>query len=70
MAITAHFCSYDKHGNLLVRNRLVAFRHISGAHSGTNLAEHFITILKELGILHKVKCFDPHFMTVSNQACP
>lgn len=68
MVITAHFCSYDKHGNLLICNCLVAFQHISEAHSEIDLAEHFITILKELGIMHKVKCFNSCFMIAINYA--
>jgi hypothetical protein len=64
MAITGHFSSKDEHGNLVICNRLLAFRHVSGTHSGAHLAEHFMAILKELGIVHKVhfrsttrKCF-------------
>ena len=54
MAITGHYCAIDKYGNLQIRHRLLAFRHISGTHLGVNLAKHFISIIKELGITHKV----------------
>ena len=53
MAVTLHYCAED--GNdLVVRSRLGAFRHIIDRHTGKSLAEHFVIILKELGILHKV----------------
>ncbi|KAF4617427.1 hypothetical protein D9613_006423 [Agrocybe pediades] len=54
MAVTAHFLLKDEHTNLVTKNRLVAFRHISGSHSGKHLAEQFLLILKELGIAHKI----------------
>lgn len=54
MAITAHYCIKDENGNLVVRSRLVAFRHVTGSHSGTNLAQHFMGVIQELGVLHKV----------------
>lgn len=54
MAVTAHYASKDRNQNLVICSRLVAFRHVSGIHSGENLAKHFFAILKELGVLHKV----------------
>jgi hypothetical protein len=53
MAVTVHFVSKDLNGNLVICNRLATFRHVSGAHSGARLAEHFMEILKELGVIHK-----------------
>jgi hypothetical protein len=55
MAVTAHYCVYDESGNLVVRSHLIAFRHVVGSHSGANLAFHFMTILRELNILHRVR---------------
>lgn len=55
MAVTAHFSSKDDNGNLVTRSRLVAFRHVSGSHTGAHLAKSFLDILKELGVLHKVR---------------
>ena len=57
MAITAHFVARDERGNLIVRSRLIAFRMVSGSHTGVNLAGTFFNILKEYGLLHKVRCF-------------
>ena len=47
-------------GRLVLRSRLGAFRRVLGRHTGRNLAEHFIAVLRELGILHKVRsCWCP-----------
>jgi hypothetical protein len=54
MAITGHYLIIDEHGNLVIQSRLLAFRHVSGTHSRAHLAEHFMGVLKELGIVHKV----------------
>ncbi len=55
LAVTLHYCTEDGTTHEVdVRSRLGAFRHVLGSHSGKNLAIHFITVLKELGILHRV----------------
>jgi hypothetical protein len=55
MAVTAHFCAYSSDGKrLVIKSRLVAFRHVSGMHDGVNLAKVFVAILKDLGALNKV----------------
>lgn len=57
MAITAHYAAKDEHGNLVIRSRLIAFRAVSGSHTGVNLGAIFFGILKEYGLLHKVTVF-------------
>ncbi|KAF7372508.1 Dimer-Tnp-hAT domain-containing protein [Mycena venus] len=52
-AISGHFCMRDANGNLIIANRLVAFRVVDGKHDGENLAKIAIGILKEAGILHQ-----------------
>lgn len=55
MAITLHYCARQQHSKRLVlRSRLGAFRHVLGAHTGENLAAHFISVIEELGVIHKV----------------
>ncbi|KAF4618018.1 hypothetical protein D9613_012860 [Agrocybe pediades] len=54
MAVTAHYLRQDEHRNLVLKSRLAAFRHVSGSHSGEPLAEYFLLILKELGVVHKI----------------
>jgi hypothetical protein len=54
MAVTAHYMVIDENGNLIQRNRLVAFQHVKGSHTGKNLAQNFFRIFKELGVLRKV----------------
>lgn len=57
MAVTAHWLRLNKRGKLVMRTRLVAFRHVVGSHSGENLAGVFVTILRELGVTHKVDLY-------------
>lgn len=54
MAVTAHWLTRDRHGRLEVRNRLIAFDHISGGHDGESLAKAMLKVLEEYDILHKV----------------
>ncbi|RDB20127.1 putative AC transposase [Hypsizygus marmoreus] len=54
MAVTAHWCFEAADGDVKMRSRLVAFRHVSGSHDGVNLAKVFVGILKELGICNKI----------------
>lgn len=55
MAMTAHFCAKSqKTGNLIIRSHLVAFRHVSGSHTGANIGQTFVRVLKEIGCLKNV----------------
>ncbi|KAJ2985876.1 hypothetical protein NUW54_g9999 [Trametes sanguinea] len=54
MAVTLHYCAKDQTNQLVLQTWLGAFRHIKGSHTGPNLARHFVGILEELGILHKI----------------
>ena len=54
LAITAHYYIQDENGRWKKRSRLVAFQHVQGKHSGTNMASYFFRVLGELRIMHKV----------------
>lgn len=54
MAVTAHYCSEDAQGHLILHSHLVAFRHVSGSHTGENLARHFVEILEDVGATQRV----------------
>ena len=55
MAATAHFCVRDPDTHLIaLRSELAAFRHVPGSHDGPSLGSHFVRIVKELEVLHKV----------------
>ena len=54
MAVTAHFMAKGPDGNDKMVSKLVAFRLVTGTHSGANIAKIFLKILKELNVLHKV----------------
>lgn len=54
MAVTAHYCSKDSRGRLVLRSHLIAFRHISGSHTGENLARYFVEILEDVGATQRV----------------
>lgn len=56
MGVTAHFCADSLDGRLTIQSRLVAFYHVKGIHDGKNLAKIFVQILKELGVLNRVRC--------------
>ncbi|KAF5358783.1 hypothetical protein D9758_008530 [Tetrapyrgos nigripes] len=53
MAVTAHYM-IQKDGHLVMKSRLVAFRHVEGSHDGLNMATYFFTVLKELGITNRI----------------
>lgn len=53
MAVTAHYI-HEARGRLLLRTRLIAFRHIRGSHEGVVIGQRFLEILTELGINHKI----------------
>lgn len=57
MAVTAHYIaeSMEQRGQLELRGRLIAFRHVKGKHDGSNLGDTFVEILKEWGIERKVR---------------
>lgn len=57
MAVTAHYCQKDENGRLELRHRLIAFRHIKGAHTGSRLGKEMVKILQEVGILGRVSLF-------------
>ena len=52
--MTAHFMAKGPDGNDKMVSKLVAFRLVTGTHSGANIAKIFLKILKELNVLHKV----------------
>lgn len=54
MAITVHYCARDKEGRLELRARLLAIHQVIGSHSGDNLAETFVEIIKKAGIINRV----------------
>ena len=64
MAVTVHFCSKTDDQKLELHSRLGAFRHIPGRHTGANMAMQFLTILEELGVLHKVSFTMPHLYRI------
>lgn len=58
MAITGHFIRFDAATQELhMEARLIAFRHVTSSHAGADLAKVFFSIVKELGILHKVRLY-------------
>lgn len=54
MAVTAHWISRTPEGGLEMRSTLAGFRWVKDKHSGDNIAAHFMEILGELGITHKI----------------
>ncbi|KAJ7303017.1 hypothetical protein DFH08DRAFT_986961 [Mycena albidolilacea] len=54
LAITAHYIIKDSNGNLVLKTQLVAFRRLEGSHTGDNLGNVFVQVMKEIGCLHKV----------------
>jgi hypothetical protein len=61
MAVTAHYCARAPDGRLVLKSQLVAFRHVQGSHSGVNLARTFVSVVKEIGCLHRVS-FRAHWL--------
>ncbi|KAI1788299.1 hypothetical protein LXA43DRAFT_1063663 [Ganoderma leucocontextum] len=55
-AITLHYVAEDGEHNIVLRSRLGAFHHILERHTGKNLAEQFIIVIEELGVLDKIGC--------------
>lgn len=55
--MTAHYMTYNAHGELELRSELIAFRHMPGSHTGAEIAKVMVGILKDVGIAHKVICF-------------
>jgi hypothetical protein len=54
MAVTLHWVGVKANGALELRVALGAFRYLPGSHTGDNIAEVFVKVLTELGILNKV----------------
>ncbi len=55
MAITAHYMVKDTlNGPAYKCDRLVAFRHLKGSHTGEHLADVFFWVLQELSVLDRV----------------
>ncbi len=55
MAVTVHFCMRDPAtGQISLHSELAAFRYVHGTHSGEALAEPYVRILHELGVLGKL----------------
>lgn len=57
LAVTAHFIvrvGSRSDGQLILRSGLLAFRHISGSHTGENLARVLHKIIKDAGIERRV----------------
>lgn len=53
MAVTAHYV-HEGSSHLKLRIRLIAFRHIPGSHEGAAIGRHFVEILTDLKIQHKI----------------
>lgn len=54
LACTAHYMAREgKH--LILRSRLVMFRYCPETHSGDNMGDFIFGLMKECGILHKVR---------------
>ena len=65
MAITAHYMVKDTpNGPAYKRDRLVAFRHLKGSHTGEHLADVFFRVLQELSVLDRVSLPQLHFTSL------
>lgn len=53
MAVSVHYVLRTKRG-LDYCSDLLAFQYVDGSHSGANLARHFLQILDDFEIAHKV----------------
>jgi hypothetical protein len=67
LALTTHFIVREN-GRLVLRNRLLAFRIVEGSHSGENLARIIFAIIKDAGLLGKVRltCL---YVNMANSCC-
>lgn len=54
MAVTAHFISKSPTNDLTMETQLVAFRKLDGSHTGINIAQNFIRIMREIDCLNNV----------------
>lgn len=54
MAVTAHFCTRDTDGRLVLRSHLIAFRLVKGSHTGVHLAKILMEVIKSAGIEGRV----------------
>lgn len=55
LAITGHYLSRLPNDDIVLKSELLAFRKLEGSHTGANLGKVFVKVLKEVGILHKVR---------------
>lgn len=53
MAVTAHYM-HETTMKIKLQVRLIAFRHIPGSHEGIALGRHFVNILTDLQLHHKI----------------
>lgn len=63
MAVTAHFIAKSVSNILTLETRLVAFQPLRGLHTGVNLANEFLTVLKEIQCVNKA-CEYSHYILV------
>jgi hypothetical protein len=54
MAVTAHWIGRTPEGGLEMKSTLAGFRWVKDKHSGDNIAAHFMDILDELDMTHKI----------------
>ena len=55
LGVTAHYIVREAgNGHLLLKSGLLAFRHITGSHTGENLARILSEIIHEMGIIDRV----------------
>lgn len=62
MGVTVHWCARDDNGRLEIRARLLAIHEIFGSHSGENLAEAFVEIVKNARILNRVRKYEFYYL--------
>ncbi len=55
MAVTAHYIIRVEDRRLVLKGRLIAFKHIVGHHDGASLARAFFAVLEEEGVTRKVR---------------
>lgn len=58
MAVTAHYIIRVEDRRLVLKGRLIAFKHIVGHHNGASLARAFFAVLEEEGVARKVRSID------------
>lgn len=66
MAVTAHYIGFGDDGRWAEQSVLLAFQHVSGAHSGAHIAQEFFKIIQEAGVAHKVRSLVKSCFTVTD----